>query len=248
MIITLASNNDYINHCMCLIKSLRLNAGENNIRLYIRLVNVSSQNINKIRDLLNEEDIIIIDDKTLSPRKELLKQLTDTKHNIYDGDYKNLVYSEEMSYACHSRFQNICELIDRGERYIICMDADTIIRRDISGLINTVKDHEMVTGYYTDASDKIIFNEEGMIGITVTPNTTNFFTDVTALVMNDFQEWDIDGKALSEAYDRYDIDLYRLPVTFKDKSLLKNSHIWSGDGRVKMSDKYMDEYNKYLAI
>lgn len=249
MIITLSTNEAYINHTICFIRSLRTYCDQPN--LYIRLVNVSDQSYDKLMNYVRSSDIIIRDNiSSLSNKKTLVKPLAETNHNISRGKFSNLLYSEEISYTCHSRFISICEIMSQDHKELLSVDADTIIRGCMKPLFQLIREHDVVTGYYDDIHNNRIFNQEGMLGISNTSHTRQFFEMVRNLIMVKYSDWNIDGDALKSVYEKMKsiINIGQLPTIFKDSSLGEDSIVWSGDGSVKNLSRYRNEHDKYIDI
>ena len=233
LFITFSANNKYIEYARCLLNSLRANYPRS--RACVRIVNVLEGRTAELKKDFPE--VLFIEDVN----RHLCSRLKYVKRDASLGRGK--MFSEEIAYTCHSRFKNINFLIKNRAKYILSVDADTIFRRNLDDLFNLIKENDIVIN---DCSGN--FTEEGVFGLRVNKLTKRFFNRVKGIVEADLFNWDIDTEAFKVAYSEHkeNLKMAMLPKSYKDKSLTKDSHIWSGDGTSKLKENYIKERERYL--
>lgn len=235
--ITFSCNPNYIGYAKTLINSIKQNSP--NCDIYMRAVNFSQE---QLFDIWSTGMTIISDNTKLSNEKNKIKNIEDNSTSFWKGDIpkRSLLYSEEISYTCHSRFKNVIDLLNMGTDNIFCVDVDFIIRRDLSELCGLGNDIHIKHGEE--------FRDEDAMFIKNTEESKKFFLDVHDMVNSNFGFWDMDTIALNEIYKKYkdDIKLHQLDMKYKDFNLSDESYVWSGDGGAKFTEKFIVESGKYL--
>lgn len=238
--VTFSFNQNYIKYAKVLVNSIKANSP--NVNIVARAVNV---NLQDLTDAWCEGVTFILDTSPYSNKKDKIKSLADNHTSFWQGKIpkRSLLYSDEISYTCHSRFINILTLLENGIDNIFCVDVDFIIRKDLSSLLNLKKDihimHKMV-------DNKKTFTDEDAIFIKNTPKSKKFIKAVYNYISTNLNFWDADTKALSDAYETNNsVSLHQLNIKYKDFNLEESSIAWSGDGGSKFTSKFLLESMLY---
>jgi hypothetical protein len=151
-------------------------------------------------------------------------------------------YSEHIAYCANIRGEVINELLLLNIQYIIYIDVDSIIRNDISNIINEVDDNDIA-----------VYNSHGYkSGIMVIRNNTNskiFYNKYAAYILrHGIYKWYSDQRALLDTITELNyIKIKQLNVTYIDWRFNDNSIIWAGKGNCKYNNiKYTSEYTLYI--
>jgi len=224
-----------------LINSIKKNSPECN--LYVRLVNVDDD---QLFDIWSTGIQVVSDRVFLNNSKNKIKSLSDNQTSFWKGDIpkRSLLYSDEISYTCHSRFKNILELLDNGIDNIFCVDVDFIVRGNISELSNLENDIHIK---HTETTNGIEFKDEDAIFVKNTKRSKEFFSEVYSKVNSNVEYWDADTIALNETYEmmKSNVKIHQLDLKYKDYELCDDSPVWSGDGGAKFTDKFIVENRQY---
>jgi hypothetical protein len=239
--VTFSFNQNYLNYAKVLVNSIKINSPDTNI--VVRAVNVSED---ALKESWCQNIHTIIDKTALLTKKTKIKCLKDNQTSFWNGNIpkRNLLYSEEIAYTCHSRFLNILYLLENGIDNIFCIDVDFIIRKNLSALINLKEDIHIM---HKVEGNNTLFTDEDAILLKNTPQTRAFIEEVNKRVMQGADFWDIDTIALNEVYELYKnaINLHQLSISYKDYNLNADSIVWSGDGGAKFNTKFIEESKLY---
>lgn len=272
--LTITCNCDerYLDHLIPLIKSINKNT--NNTRLYIRLVNVKDDT--PVREIINTKSEIIHDTKPLSTKRCLLTGDQMLNAPVFEKKkHHPLLLSEQACYCSNIKYNTINHLLERGDQYILQMDVDAIVRRDLNDLIELIKKHDIVIRKDKPNYDSLVKNyrskselggvtyRQGVIGINNTLTVRKLFREVEDLVMKDMKNWDADQINFQRVFEsmQQDIKFYNLPITYRDTchdfaggdqtggELNTGSHIWSGSYKAKFTqDRYLREKKRYASL
>jgi hypothetical protein len=239
--VTFSFNQDYIKYSRVLVSSIKANSPSSNI--VARAVNVDPT---LLEESWCEGVTFIIDKVDYNPKKNKIKSLADNNTSFWQGKIpkRSLLYSDEISYTCHSRFLNILFLLEAGVNNIFCIDADFIIRKNLHELINLPEDIHIM---YNKENNNPIFVDEDAIFVKNTIQSKKYIEDIYMFLSQNLYYWDADTKALSDAYEKNkkDIKMYHLNVKYKDYNLNDDSIAWSGDGGSKFNSKFIAEASSY---
>ena len=159
-----------------------------------------------------------------------------------------------MAYCSNIKFNTINNLLQADHDYIFYFDVDTIIRKDISGLIKLLESNDIVIRRTKTNPNKPISEpgnvlyQLGLFGVRNTPATKRFFNQLEDIVNKDLYNWDIDQIEFAALIDLFESDIIigDMPETYKDETLNESSHIWCGAGTKKMNDvHYLQEMSLY---
>jgi hypothetical protein len=239
--VTFSFNQNYLNYAKTLVNSIKTNSPE--ARIVARAVNV---NKNLLKENWCKGVQFIIDNSTLDTKKRKIKSLKDNQTCFWSGDIpkRSLLYSEEISYTCHSRFLNILYLLEEKVNNIFCIDVDFIVRKNLLDLVKLEEDIHIM---HKVENNNTIFTDEDAIFLKNTPQTKKFITAVNKRVLEKVDFWDIDTIALNEVYKQYknSINLHQLNISYKDYNLNTDSIVWSGDGGAKFNAAFTEESRLY---
>ena len=162
---------------------------------------------------------------------------------------KQIFFSEYECFCTHARFPHINRILTRLDPDECCIiaDADTIVRKPLTYIEDILHDHELCMRF-DDTGKDIEFVNEGFMGIRKTPTTRRFFLYVEKIMQEDGAciDWDYDTYALNKAYKaNSNINLYKLPVKYKDSELREESAVWSGSCLAKDNERYKQEMALY---
>jgi len=239
--VTFSFNQNYIEYSKALVSSIKVNSPSCNI--VARAVNVNSslleenwcKGITLIRDTVN-----------CNSTKNKIKNLTDNYTSFWQGKIpkRSLLYSDEISYTCHSRFLNILFLLENNVDNIFCIDADFIVRGDLNELENLKEDIHIM---HKIENNKAMFTDEDAIFIKNTPYSKKFIEDTYNLLIKNLHYWDADTEALNKSYEHNKgyLKLHQLNIKYKDYNLGDSSIAWSGDGGSKFKPEFLKSITLY---
>lgn len=150
MKIVVTASERYIKSISALINSCNVNYPQG--EMVARLVNCSDETIEKFKTRFPTIDVrcvYYVDDHA---RKNLCANgalLQDGIFNIYDiknrSDFKGArwLYSDFMARVTNDRYQTLVDLLEDGNDCVLSIDADTIIRGDLTPLRNKILQHDV---------------------------------------------------------------------------------------------------------
>jgi len=229
-IITFSSDSNYMKYTINLLNSIKKNC--NNIDVFYRGVNITDEDYLKILDY---NILHVIDKINLSTKKNLIKE---QYKQIFVNNkliVSQMLYSEAISYTCHSRFKNITYLLREGYDTILALDADTYVNKNIDALFKDYKNFDIcsVPGDTDDDKENFFLNE-GLLLINRSQKVLDYFTEIESYLFKDghFKDWDSDTKILTKLQYKYKLKLGSLDPSYKSRPN-KNAYMWSGDGTNK---------------
>jgi len=180
------------------------------------------------------------------------------------------IWSDEAAYSINIKYDTICELLDEDENeHILYLDADTIVRSDLSPLIEQVGVNSMglfdFTKYGNDdearnnqwssefnSPGRTLGASTGLMFIKNNEATREFFANVYAEMKDNMDDPDAEVVPFERHYTRMiedgSITRVKLSRKFKDEGPVfsDDSIIWSGRGAEKlMNTQYLNEVEKY---
>lgn len=247
--IAFAIDDNYIRYGEVLLETLRSN--NINTTVICRSIDMSEQKITRLKDILPEL-VVIRDNNNLSTARNIFKKF-DNPTEIYwtyngrintkEGieNIRKTMYSDRAVYSCHSRFKTIVEILPEYDR-IMCLDADTIVRKNINHLfdLDAYCDNDLYIVPIRENKQTKLFNNEGLLLINNTTKAKQFFNTVHDQIFEgvNYQDWDIDTKVLTDVYKSTPIDIGHLSTSYKDKKHIDDSYMWSGDGTRKNQPRF----------
>lgn len=237
--ILLVSDETYLNYAYAIINSINKNCSHLKIHLHLVDINEEDEQITKLRDLSIYPIDFSFSQKNLNPNKTLNKG--------------NVSYSERGAYSANIRMNILYDLMIKGCQYLLYVDVDSIIRKDLSTLFDLIKSTE-VTFQKTGSGNQYSKFKSGVIGVKTTPNSLLFFKKVSEFIeKNGYCTWGIDQLSLyhifNEMIETKKCDWQQLPTTYLDYSFNTDSIIWTGKGQRKyLNNIYVNEYQKYFTL
>ena len=244
-VVAFSVDRNYLHYANTLISTFY----ENDVHadLICRGINLTDDHVDELTDkypkLKVNQDITDV-----SSSKTLMKKLDDPdelywtyKGSVYSpkglSNIMKTMYSPLAAYSCHSRFKTIVELLQSDYKTVLCLDADTIINKNIDCLFDK-KGHDLYV--VPTKKSKALWNNEGLLLINNTTSSKNFFQSVHDQIFSGttFYEWDCDTRILSATYEKSDLDIGLLEQSFKDRAHGPDTYMWSGDGLNKTSKKF----------
>ena len=252
--IAFSVDDNYMHYAIALLKSLIKH--ETRAVIYVRGVNLKQANIDCLKSIGPNINIIPDNMQHLNSRKVLMKKLLDPEELFwtYSGNVfkrkgvKNIIktmYSELAAYSCHSRFKTICELITEHDT-VLCLDADAVVNKNFDHIFELDTNDLYVVPY---GEEQQLFHNEGLLLVNNTNNSKQFFENVKQRLFDEQQrwlDWDADTQVLTDVYNNKKISIGHLDDVYKDKKHLHESYMWSGDGprkQYKTFQQRVDESN-----
>lgn len=149
MIICCTACPKYIYHLSCLLNSIYKNTPW--CKTIVRLVNCGSEHRDQISKNFPHTQIIDVEYKCSTKRNRLLKNgsvLQDTMFNTYSKTRSKFrgskwLYSEFNAKCINDRYDIILKLLSDGHEHVMSIDADMLIRKDLTKMINECKDADI---------------------------------------------------------------------------------------------------------
>ena len=258
------SNDRYIKPLLAFLESIHKNSRD--INIVARLVNVSSQNVDYIKMTYPDVEIIT-DNVSLSDKRDIVNadatkrrvnDLITRKDNI--GGFKGVgwLYSQEAAYCSNIKYNTIKQLLDEDYSHVVYMDVDTIVRKNITSLIDDTKGYDLGMFICEDERETELtyYNEPyegwhaGLIYINNTEMSREFITCVESRVNNNLYDIEADEDEFSYVYKRTDgVSIKELSKFYKDTGpqFDVSSAVWSGQQEIKhTNEQYIEEFEKYV--
>ena len=139
-----------------------------------RLINVSSQDTQEIKEEYPAVNFISVTYDDDTTRKHLCANgalFQDKLLGVYDEkrtDFKGArwLYSDFMARSTNDRYQIVIDLLEQGAECVLSIDADTIIRGDLTELKTNILQHDIALhgeivkdGKAIDFGNTILYNE-----------------------------------------------------------------------------------------
>tara|TARA_R110002153_G_scaffold13431_2_gene49981 strand:+ start:11996 stop:12871 length:876 start_codon:yes stop_codon:yes gene_type:complete len=272
-IFTCTVDINYIDYIYSLAGSINANCPD--IPLHIRLVDIHKkykQNITSLIKKRYKNIIIEFDDKKLSTKKEFFRSNNQFVYGESVNDvikiktdsvtFKNVdnnffLMSERQCYTSNTRFRNILKLLKEGYQYVMYIDADTIIRKNLLTIKEELYNFDISCNVNT--AERYLNKkcwELSFIGLKNSKNMFKFIEYCNSIAENDMYDWDADQNAIEEAYSSKYKDTLTVNSKIKhiedigqlhEHDYLDESYIWAGSGfnKLKIKSKFIDELNRY---
>ena len=270
-IFSCTSDSNYIDYVYSLASSIKKNCF--NIPLHIRLVNIhdnDKQIISAIIKERNNNSLIEFDDVSLSNERKYFRskdqllygksvdEVLEVKKE--SSSFKNVknnyfLMSEQQCYTSNTRFRNIKKLLNEGYNYVMYIDADTIVRKNLYDLKDVLISFDITCNI--NECERYSNNkcwELSFLGIKNSNRIKSFIDQCMNLTESDLYDWDSDQNSIEEIYRNNFQDLI---VNNKIKQIedigqlhnkehLNDSYIWAGSGFNKLkNNKFIKELEKY---
>ena len=218
------SDFSYLGRIKALLCSVRRNYSQ--ARFYLHLVNVDLEEANYLKDIYPQIQFKI--------------------------DYQTFATeAEKRAYCANIRVKIIKELLASTEiSLLLYLDADSIVRQNLSELVTLISNHDLVILDRTYQSDLRLQFFTGVIGINNIVGSRKFLEKWWELIQPNLYQWYSDQLYFSQTYEylKSEINLANLPPQFADWEFWSNSPIWTAKGLRKEDNQiYLLEENYYLS-
>lgn len=198
---------------------------------------------------------INVPDENLIFFKENFKNIKITMDNIELDEAPDKTNqfskSKKASYCANIRVKIIHDLMVEGFKYILYLDADSIVLKDLDKLFRMIQSQNTEILIRTRDDGTRIHSKvlTGVIGINNNFNTLKFIELWKSLILdeNSLYKWYADQVMFTENMEKNIINITTLPWEYIDThGFSLNSFIWSGKGNRKYNNvKYTKEMEKY---
>lgn len=196
---------------------------------------------------------INVPDKKIDFFKNNYENIEFTRDNIELDDTTNKINpfgkSRKASYCANIRANIIYDLMCKGTQYILYLDADSIVRKDLNDLFLLIKQTDFIIFRRDKETDVRVKVLTSVVGINNTPNSLKFMSywKDYMLIPKNLYSWYSDQKYFYKAMTKLpDVKIQELPISYVDSSFLEKSFIWNGKGNRKHKHNiYIKEMEKY---
>jgi len=258
-IFTCTVDKNYIDYIYSLASSIKANCPL--IPLHIRLVNIHENDRQIISSVLKDRYkncFIEFDNIPLSSKREFFRSKDQLLYGESINDvlkvkkdsksFKNVnnnyfLMSEQQCYTSNTRFRNIIKLLNEDYSYVMYIDADTIVRKNIYDLKDILISYDLTCNINKcDRYSNSKCWELSFLGIKNSNRAKHFAKQCMELTENDMYDWDSDQNSIEEIYSNNFKDL-TVNSSIKhiedigqlhDREHLKDSYIWAGSGFNKL--------------
>lgn len=239
--ITVSVDFNYINYLNSFINSIQ--NIKTNLDIFVRLIDFTDLQINEIRKKYPNIKLII-DNPKLSNIKSIYK--TKDRWDFIDygieniTDVKKILNSPRGCYSCHSRFLSIKELLNKDYN-VLSLDADTLFFKNFDDIFNDLQ-FDIYTVKDTNKNNINIFSNEGFLLFKNNEKVKDYISKVSNYIFSDdkYIDWNVDNYALHNFFNDT-ISIKLLDEKYKDKTLSKNSVMWSGTGKIKYDETFIEK-------
>ena len=219
------SDPKYLRHLKTLLASVAQNFPV--VKFYLHLINVE-QSITE--ELLN-----------IYPHIEF------SWHNQQFANQEN-----KQAYCANIRASLIFELLQQQDlSSLLYLDADSIVRKDLSELVKLIDTGDLVILERKNAAQARLRFPTGVIGIKNNSSTIKFIERWRDLLYDNLYDWYSDQACFTQTYEQMSsqVKLVSLPPEYVDWNFLPLSPIWVGKGARKYEHKiYLLEEEYYLFL
>jgi hypothetical protein len=146
----------------------------------------------------------------------------------------------ERSYCCNARVGVLRDLLTRSRGgMVLYLDADSIVRSDISGIEMLLRGHDLLILHRGDQQEAHLRYATGVIGVRDTPATREFLSCWKADLDGRRSEWFADQLSFAAAAATVGsrISIGALPNRYIDWEFHRDSPIWVGKGPRKFENR-----------
>jgi hypothetical protein len=225
--ILIISDIDYYEKALILIKSIRLH--HDNLKIHYHQINFKYDI--KIDNIEYSNSQLKLDNKQIY------------KHN-------NLEYTQKQAYCANIRFHIINNIISKN-KYVLYLDADSIIRKPINQLLDNCNKYDLIINKCTEKKyyRKGFRLRTGVFSIRNTPKMINFLQDIIKNI--NLNSWFSDQDNIQDTFIEYvdNINFKILEKSYIDWKYNLDSFIWVGKGNCKyLNQNYKDEEIKIINL
>jgi hypothetical protein len=159
-------------------------------------------------------------------------------------------FTEKAGFCVNLRAKAIHELLNAGASRVLFMDADCLVRKDLSGLIRMMDDSDIVIHKRPQAAEYMRVCA-AVIGVSRTARSMAFIERLVARIDqigNRLFFADQLAFHLTAVESGSDITITHLPSEYLDWEFQDDSFIWTGKGQRKYKNEvYLQEEARYRA-
>ena len=170
MVITCSASESYLGLLRSLINSISINSPQ--CKVVARLINCDKSHDN-LRTIHSDTETVFDYTDADTTRKNLHKNgsvMQDQFFGVY-ADHKDglkgakWLYSDFIGYCTNSRYSIIQDLLNKGEDQVLLLDADTVVRNDLTSLQKIISEYDICLHAEIRKDGKL-----SSFGIDVTPD------------------------------------------------------------------------------
>jgi len=228
--IVCVSDFSYLPFARVLFNSIKCNS-KIPYKLHFHTVDVSDVDLNFFRDTY--EDIEITKD-------ELKLDETPDENNKFGK-------SRKASYCTNIRAKIIYDLMVSGCKYILYLDVDSIVFKDLNLLFDMIKNASVLVRTRDDSKKLYTKVLAGVIGFNNNDKSLKFVKLWKTLVLNNLYRWGENQSMFGQAMKSKLVTITPLPWEYIDTAgYAERSFIWCGKGDRKFDNKkYIQAMEKY---
>jgi lipopolysaccharide biosynthesis glycosyltransferase len=179
--------------------------------------------------------------------------ITFTHDNIVLDDTPNkrssFGKSQKASYCANIRAKTLYDLLLRGDEYILYLDADSIVIRDLANLLELIKQNDLIIFRRDKEADPRLKVLTSVIGINNNNKSITFIEAWKNCMMRDrvLYTWFSDQVYFHKTMVKNPhVKIGYLPIEYVDSGFNSKSYIWNGKAKRKHTDKtYIKAMEKY---
>jgi len=152
------------------------------------------------------------------------------------------------TYAANRRVQLIRDALQDGERSVLYLDVDSIVRKSLDALVRWMLHYDIVVLPRFDAENERARFLISTLGVNNTPEALRFL-DTWLRELDDSTGWLTDQLTMWRAYQihRDELSMGALPQAFVDWEMRATSPIWCGKGTRSHSNPLYRLEEEYLS-
>ena len=226
------SDSSYLPFIRILFNSIKCNV-KIPYKFHLHTINVPEKKINFFKDTY--ENIEFTGDKI---------ELDETSNSS-----NSFNKSKKAAYCANIRAKVLHYLMTRGDEYILYLDADSIVRKDLEELFLLIKDTDLIIFRRDEQQDSRTKVLTSVIGINNNVRSLRFIENWKRFMIQDriIYSWFSDQTYFYKSMLKHpDVKVSPLPALYVDSGFENKSFIWNGKGNRKYkSREYTKEMQSY---
>jgi len=230
--IMVVSDSGYLPFVRVLFNSIKANVSIP-YRFHLHAINIDDNRIALLESLYPNitfsRDTIVLDEKP-------------NKKNAFNK-------SKKAAYCANIRAKVINELLLRGDKYILYLDADSIVKKDLDKLFLLMKYTDLIIFRRDKETNPQIKVLTSVIGVNNNDASKRFIDNWMRFMMQEtvLYTWFSDQKYFYKTMTKHpDVKVQPLEQLYVDAGFNSKSYIWNGKAGRKYDNKaYIKEMEKY---
>lgn len=227
------SDNSYLPFVKTLFNSIVCNV-KIPYKLHLHTINVSEKEIDVFRNTYSNI--------------EFTREYVDIDSSPFKGNAFNK--SKKEAYCANIRVKILYDIMCSGTKYILYLDADSIVRKNLDDLLNIIKSSDLVIFRRDESTNKNVKVATGVIGINNNEKSFSFIKSWKDFIIQDniMYSWYSDQKYFYKTMINHsDVYVNALPFSYIDTTFLDESIIWVGKAERKFeNNSYLKEMGRYI--